>query len=107
MTKVGSLGTNTDDDPALDIGIAAGTNGVVPVEFVEGGNALFNEKLRTMKFTLVLRAPDGQSLALKSDPTDGTHVISPAGKVKLSLQATIVYKVSLDDVAAAADSSQP
>lgn len=96
FTKVGTVGKDLDDDGAFDVGQEAGVADAVPLNFVEGGNDTFNEALRTFTFTLVLAAPEGQSVSLKevagSDPLE---VARPDGKATIKMKSELSFKVNL------------
>jgi hypothetical protein len=95
FTKVGTIGKDTNDDGTLDVGQEALTTGDVALEFVAGGNEAFNAALRSLAFTLVAAAPEGSSLELREVEADPTKVFRPDGEAKLSLKATLLYKVNL------------
>lgn len=94
--KVGTVGKDTDDaTPGFEIGQEAGVADEVPLSFIEGGNAKFNDRLKTFAFTLVAVAPEGQALKLKELAADATKVARPDGAAKLKLKASLVYTVNL------------
>lgn len=98
VTKVGTIGLDLDDDGTLDVGQVAGGTTDAPVEFVAGGNELFNEAVKGASFTLVTAVPEGAGLALKQKSGDAATVLKPAGQAQLQLKATLVYKVSAADI---------
>ncbi len=93
--KVGTVGLDTDDAAGFDVGQLAGTTGQVPLSFVEGGNELFNDALKSFAFTLVLVAPEGQTLTLKQTDGDATKVLAPDGAASIKLETTLTYTVDL------------
>jgi hypothetical protein len=101
FTKVGTIGRDLDEaTPGFEIGQVAGETGQVPLSFIEGGNAAFNDALRALSFTLVLALPDGQTLSLKEvEGTSPVKVRKPDGAAKLKLESILTYTV---DLAAAA-----
>ena len=97
--KVGTIGKNLDDVDGFEVGQEAGVVGEVPLSFIEGGNAIFNDRLKSFTFTIVVAAPDGQALKLKELPGDTTRVAKPAGAAKLSLKSKLIYTVNLGEAA--------
>lgn len=98
VTKVGTIGRDLDEDGTLDVGQVAGETTDVDVEFVAGGNELFNEAVKGAAFTLVTAVPEGAGLTLKQKSGDPDTVLKPAGQAQLQLKATLVYKVSAADI---------
>ncbi|MCC7108295.1 MAG: hypothetical protein IT382_03325 [Deltaproteobacteria bacterium] len=98
VTKVGTIGLDLDEDGTLDVGQVAGGTTDAPVEFVAGGNELFNEAVKGASFTLVTAVPEGAGLELKQKSGDAATVLKPAGQAQLQLKATLVYKVSAADI---------
>lgn len=98
VAKVGTIGVDVDGDGQLDVGQVAGATSDVPVEFVAGGNELFNEAVKGAAFTLVTAVPEGEGLVLKQKSGDPDTVLKPAGQAQLQLKATLVYKVSAADI---------
>ncbi|MFZ9887311.1 MAG: hypothetical protein ACO3JL_07395 [Myxococcota bacterium] len=82
VTKVGTV-------PAQ----AADTAGEAPISFVEGGNAIFNEALRSLKFTAVLAFPPGTQVNLNEGSAPNLRR-KPTGDAEVALKATLVYTVS-------------
>ena len=73
----------------------AETTGKVPLTFVDGGNDAFNDRLRGLVFTMVLAAPEGQTLTLKAVDGDPTKVRKPDGAAAIKLEATLTYTVDV------------
>jgi hypothetical protein len=101
--KIGTVGIDTDGEGGFDVGQLAGTTGQVPLSFVDGGNDTFNEALKSFAFTLVLVAPEGQTLTLKAVDGDATKVSAPDGAASIKLEATLNYTVDLADAAGIGD----
>lgn len=76
---------------------AAGETGDAPVTFVEGGNAIFNEALKSLSFALVVAVPEGTQVALPRTE-DGENLVKPLGKASLSVKASVIYTVNAADV---------
>jgi hypothetical protein len=94
--KVGTVGKDLNDDGQFDVGQEAATSGLVPVSFVAGGTDAFNEALRTLSFTIVLAAPDGQSLTLREVPgTDPIEVARPGGTARVKMTSELTFTVDL------------
>lgn len=98
--KVGTVGVDTDPDTqGFEVGQIAKTTGKVPLTFIDGGNAAFNEKLKAFAFTMVLVAPAGQELELKEVAGDASKVSKPDGAAKIKLEGQITYSVNLAEAA--------
>ncbi len=98
--RIGTIGVDVDEAVAgFEAGQLAETTGVVPLTFIEGGNATFNEQLKTFAFTLVLVAPDGQTLTLSEVEGDSSKVRKPDGAAALKLEGNLVYSVDLAEAA--------
>jgi hypothetical protein len=98
--RVGTIGVDVDEAAAgFEAGQLAETTGVVPLTFIEGGNAAFNEQLKTFAFTLVLVAPDGQALTLSEVDGDTSKVRKPDGAASLKLEGNLTYSVNLAEAA--------
>lgn len=94
--RVGSIGKDLDDATAgFEVGQVAGVADDVDLSFIDGGSAIFNDALKSFAFTLVVAAPDGQSVSLKELAGDATKVARPDGAAKISLKANLVYTVNL------------
>jgi hypothetical protein len=96
FVKVGTVGKDIDPDTAgFEVGQLAETTGQVPLAFVAGGNDAFNERLRSLAFTMVLSAPEGQSLTLKAVDGDDSKVRKPDGAAAIKLEATLTYTIDV------------
>lgn len=96
FVKVGSVGIDLDEAaPGFEVGQLAGTTGAVPLTFVAGGNDAFNDRLKEFAFTLVLVAPDGQTVKLKAVDGDATKVQRPDGEASIKLESTLTWTVDL------------
>jgi len=96
FVKVGTVGIDVDPDTAgFEVGQLAETTGKVPLSFVDGGNNAFNDRLRGLVFTMVLSAPEGQTLTLKAVDGDTTKVRKPDGAAAIKLEATLTYTVDV------------
>jgi len=94
--RVGSVGKDLDDATAgFEVGQVAGIADDVELTFIEGGSKLFNDALKSFAFTLVVAAPDGQTLSLKAVEGVPGKVARPDGAAKISLKADLVYTVNL------------
>lgn len=104
FSRIGTIGVDVDEAAAgFEAGQLAETTGVVPLSFIEGGNAAFNEQLKTFAFTLVLVAPDGQALSLSEVDGDSSKVRKPDGAASLKLEGNLVYSVNLAEAAGLTD----
>ena len=102
--KVGTIGKDIDAEvDGFEVGQVAGVVDEVPLAFIEGGKDIFNERLKTFTFTLVVAAPDGQALKLKELPADPTRVARPDGAAQLSLKSKLIYTVNLGEAAGLTD----
>lgn len=101
VTKVGTIGVDLDGDGTIDVGQVAGSKDGVPVAFVDGGNEVFNEAVKSAAFTLVTAIPEGKGLELKQKDGDPSKVLKPTGGGTVQLKATLVYTVSASDVVGA------
>lgn len=100
FARIGTIGVDIDEAAAgFEAGQLAETTGVVPLTFIEGGNAAFNEQLKTFAFTLVLIAPEGQALSLSEVDGDSSKVRKPDGAASLKLEGSLVYSVNLAEAA--------
>lgn len=100
FVKVGTVGVDTDPEAqGFEVGQIAKTTGKVPLTFIDGGNAAFNEKLKAFAFTMVLVAPAGQELKLKEVAGDASKVSKPDGAAKIKLEGQITYSVNLAEAA--------
>lgn len=95
VDKIGTVGLDLDNDGEIDVGQIAGSTDEVPVNFVDGGNALLSEAFRQAEFTVVTAVPDGKGLTLKEE---AGVVKKPAGQGKIALKATVVFSVKASDV---------
>ena len=107
MKKVGTIGSDLDGDGNIDVGQPGGSTMSAPVYFVDGGNALFTDALKSASFTIVTAVPEGRGVKLKAKEGDPTTLLKPAGKASLELAATIIYAVSAADVVGAVNGATP
>jgi hypothetical protein len=104
FARIGTIGVDVDEAASgFEAGQLAETTGVVPLTFIEGGNAAFNEQLKTFAFTLVLVAPDGQALTLSEVDGDSSKVRKPDGAASLKLEGELSYSVDLAEAAGITD----
>jgi hypothetical protein len=104
FARIGTIGVDVDEAAAgFEAGQLAETTGVVPLTFIEGGNAALNEQLRTFAFTLVLVAADDQALTLSEVDGDSSKVRKPDGAASLKLEGQLVYSVDLAEAAGLTD----
>jgi len=97
--KVGTVGKDLDTETdGFEVGQEAGVTGDVALSFISGGKEIFNERLKSLAFTLVVAAPDGTAVTFKEDPNDATKLLKPTGQATLKLKSTLIYSF---DVAAA------
>lgn len=71
----------------------AETSGDAPVSFVDGGNEIFNNALKGLKFTAIVAMPPETTLALKEGSAENLRR-KPTGAAEVSLKATVMYTVS-------------
>lgn len=91
VTRVGTI-------PAQEPGVA----GESPIEFVDGGNEVFNDALRGLRFTLLVAMPEGAEMGLSEGAEPGTRV-KPTGDARVTVKATLEYTVSASDIASQID----
>jgi hypothetical protein len=94
VVKFGTLGQEKDAQSGeFTVGQRALTSGKVPVTFNEGGEKIFNDRVKQFKFVLVAAAPAGQNLRLASSPADDSKYASPTGKTDLVISGDLVYTI--------------
>jgi len=80
----------------------AETSGVTPIEFLDDeAEALFNDGLKQLKFTVVIAAPEGAQFTLKDGEAVGTKR-KPFGETGVSMVATLVYSVTPSELVGSA-----
>jgi hypothetical protein len=83
VTKIGTIDRQLAD-----------TSGKTPINFIDDeAEALFNEGLKSLKFTIVIAAPEGTQFTLNDGEAVGTKR-KPFGEVGVSMVATLVYSVT-------------
>lgn len=75
----------------------AEATGEVDVQFVAGGEDLFGEALKALRFTLIVALPEDAPLGLNDGAEAGTKR-KPLGIAKVSLKAELVYSVSAAEI---------